>query len=159
MKRVNFLFLIMTLIGMSLIASSMAKEPETVPKKSENLGKEKVLIEPFGKEVIYGKASYYNEDWNGRTTANMEIFDSNLLTCASPNLPFNTLLEVTNLSNNKTVIIRVNDRGPYKMDKNGKVLKPLIPHPKRVLDLSKQAFKVLSDLDVGVINIKYEIVG
>lgn len=109
-------------------------------------------------DITYGKASYYGEYWNGRTTANMEIYDCNKLTCASPTLPFGTIIKVTNLNNNKSVIIRVNDRGPYKMDEEGKALKPLIPHPKRILDLSKKSFNSIADLKKGLINIKYQIV-
>ena len=89
----------------------------------------------------------------------MEIFDCTKLTCASPKLPFNTKIKVTNLDNNKSVIVRVNDRGPFKMDKEGGVVRPLEHHPKRVLDLSRKSFRKIGDLDKGILNIKYEIVG
>lgn len=109
-------------------------------------------------DSCFGKASYYGEYWNGRTTANMEIYDCTKLTCASPDLPFGTKIKVTNIDNNKSIVIRVNDRGPYKMDEEGKVIRPLIPHPKRVLDLSRKSFRTIGNLDKGVLNIKYEII-
>jgi len=103
------------------------------------------------------KASWYGPGFHGRVTANGEIYSQDSLTAASPVLKFNTLVRVTNLKNNKSVVVRINDRGPYKMDKKGKAIFPLIPHPKRGLDLSKEAFKTISPLTTGVINIQYTI--
>lgn len=125
----------------------------------EEVQEEENVPEIAPEEVMYGVVSYYGEKWNGRTTANMEIYDHKLLTCASPILPFNTVVEITNLANNKSVVIRVNDRGPYKMDTNGKALRPLQPHPIRVLDLSEKAFKSIGDLDKGLMNVRYRIIG
>lgn len=159
MKRIHFITLGLLILGISLFAFSKAEEPETVPKIEKVPIKEEVLEIPCEEGVYYGTVSYYGKYWNGRTTANMEIYDCNKLTCASPTLPFNTIIKVTNLDNNKSITIRVNDRGPYKMDKKGKALKPLIPHPKRVLDLSRKSFESIGDLDKGLLNIKYEIVG
>tara|TARA_R110000850_G_scaffold140037_1_gene261331 strand:- start:69 stop:551 length:483 start_codon:yes stop_codon:yes gene_type:complete len=160
MKQINLLILAEVLfMCVSLTAFRTPEVPKIVPKVEEITIEENVLETSCEEEVYYGKASYYGKYWNGRTTANMEIYDCDLLTCASPTLPFNTLLKVTNLDNDKFIIIRVNDRGPYKMDKEGKALKPLIPHPKRVLDLSRESFKSIGDLKKGLLNIKYEIVG
>ena len=58
-------------------------------------------------------ASYYGEAFNGRPTANGEIFDMNAYTAAHKTLPFGTLVEVTNLENGRKVIVRINDRGPF----------------------------------------------
>lgn len=104
------------------------------------------------------KASWYGPGFNGRVTANGEIYNSEKLTCASPHLPFNTLVQVTNMRNNKSVIVRVNDRGPFEMNSAGKVLRPLIPHPRRAFDLSRKAFTSIADIDRGVIKIKYKII-
>lgn len=120
---------------------------------------EEVLEEPCEEETLMGIASYYGERWNGRTTANMEIYNSKLLTCASPVLPFNTVIEITNLANNKSIVVRVNDRGPFKMGMNGKALKPLEAHPRRILDLSEESFRSIGDLKKGLLNIKYKIIG
>ena len=139
--------------------SSVPEEPESLPELNKVSRKGNVLKTPTEERVYYGQASYYGERWNGRTTANMEIYDCDLLTCASPTLPFNTIIKVTNIDTEEFIIIRVNDRGPYKMDLKGKVLRPLEPHPKRVLDLSRESFKSIGDLEEGIINIKYEIVG
>jgi len=105
-------------------------------------------------KTFTGQCSYYDEHWDGRTTANMEIFDCKLLTAASPTLPFNTMVKVINLANNKSVILRINDRGPYEIEKDGKLILPLIAHRKRKLDLSKKAFSLISDLRVGILNVK-----
>lgn len=137
----------------------MQTETVELPKVKKELSKDNVPSVRSEKGEYFGVASYYGEKWNGRTTANMEIYDCNKLTCASPSLPFNTIIEVTNISNNKKIKVRVNDRGPYKMNKKGKVLRPLIPHPKRILDLSKESFRQLAQLDKGVIKIKYRVLG
>ncbi len=76
-----------------------------------------------------GKASYYGIKFHGKTTANGEIFNMNELTAAHPNLPFNTLVRVTNKQNNKSVIVRINDRGPFAKN--------------RIIDLSKAAAEKL----------------
>ena len=70
-----------------------------------------------------GIASWYGSDFHGRHTANGEVFDMNALTAAHPTLPLPSYAYVTNLSNNRTILVRVNDRGPYVGD--------------RVIDLSK----------------------
>ena len=103
------------------------------------------------------KVSWYGPGFHGKTTANGEKYNQNDLTCASPILPFNTKIKVTNISNGKFVIVRVNDRGPYKMNKTGKALMPLTPHPTRSLDLSKASFEKISDIDVGVLKVRLEI--
>ena len=113
---------------------------------------------PLEKGDEIGIVSYYGDKWNGRTTANMEIYDCNLLTCASPTLPFNTIIEITNIATKESVIVRVNDRGPYKMDRYGKAIFPLVPHPVRVLDLSRAAFDSIGDLKQGLLKVKLKII-
>ncbi|MBM5782104.1 MAG: septal ring lytic transglycosylase RlpA family protein [Pelagibacterales bacterium] len=90
-----------------------------------------------------GTASWYGEAFQGRKTANGEIYDINKLTAAHPNLPLPSTIRVTNLDNNKTVIVKVNDRGPY--------------HGKRVLDLSEKASIELGFKDKGTAQIKIEL--
>lgn len=133
----------------------LAVSPKVVPIVIECEEVDTVPVIPSEKRE--GIVSYYGDKWNGRTTANMEIYNSDLLTCASPSLPFNTMIEITNLHNNKSVIVRVNDRGPFKMDAEGKAIFPLIPHPKRIFDLSKGSFQKIGSLDKGLLTIKYEI--
>lgn len=86
---------------------------------------------------ITGLASWYGSYFHGRQTANGEIYDQHALTVAHPSLPFNTYLKVTNQKNNKSVIVRVNDRGPY-----------IVP---RVLDLSTIAARCIDSEDTGIV--------
>ena len=89
-------------------------------------------------------ASYYAEKFHGKRTSNGEIFNMNDLTCAHKSLPFNTILKVTNLSNGKTVQVRVNDRGPFVAG--------------REIDLSKAAAKKLGMITSGTAKVKIQIV-
>jgi rare lipoprotein A len=91
-----------------------------------------------------GFASYYSEDFHGKLTSSGEPYDMNKLTCAHPYLPFNTWLKVTNLANQKSVIVRVNDRGPFMKN--------------RIIDLSYAAARQLGMLGPGSIYVKIEIV-
>ncbi|NQV04714.1 MAG: septal ring lytic transglycosylase RlpA family protein [Candidatus Omnitrophica bacterium] len=101
--------------------------------------------------LIYkGMASWYSEEDPGvlKTTANMECFDDTLLTCAMWDVPFNTILKVTNLENGKAVFVRVNDRGPAKR----------LVREGRIIDLTKRAFSKIADLENGLVNIKVETI-
>lgn len=151
--------LLLALFGGVMMTISSAVMIDIPPVIEEVQYEENVLETACEDEIMYGVVSYYGEKWNGRTTANMEIYDHKLLTCASPILPFNTIIEITNLANNKSIVIRVNDRGPYKMDMDGVALRPLEAHPIRVLDLSEESFKSIGDLDKGLLNVKYRILG
>ena len=93
--------------------------------------------------LIYGKASFYGSEFNGRKTANGEIYDESVLTAAHRTLPFGTFLSVTNTRNNRSVIVRINDRGPF--------------HPHRILDISKLAAEELDMIKYGVAEIEAEI--
>ena len=97
--------------------------------------------------IIFTQASWYGggEKLN-KHTANGEVFNPNSLTCASWDYSFNTLLKVTNLENNKSVIVRVNDKGPNKRFINRKI------------DLTKKAFAQIADLNRGIINVKIQII-
>jgi rare lipoprotein A len=88
-------------------------------------------------QKIEGTASWYGPYFHGRLTATGEVFNQNDLTAAHPSLPFNTYLQVTNLLTNKTVIVRINDRGPYFED--------------RSLDLSREAARSLGSEAKGVV--------
>lgn len=109
-------------------------------------------------KVSTTQVSYYAEPFHGRLTANGETYDMNVMTAASPTLPFNTYVKVTNVANGKQVTVRINDRGPFKCEKGtAKAVRPLEPHPQRGFDLSKAAFKEISPLSKGVLNVKYKI--
>ncbi len=90
-----------------------------------------------------GVASFYGEKWNGRRTANGEIFNTYELTAAHKTLPFGTKVKVTNESNGKSVIVRINDRGPFVKG--------------RIIDLSTAAFSTIGDVESGITKVKLEI--
>nr|WP_267915211.1 septal ring lytic transglycosylase RlpA family protein [Borreliella garinii] len=91
-----------------------------------------------------GLASWYGEAFHGKITANGEKFDMMALTAAHKELPFNTAVRVTNLLNNRSVVVRINDRGPFRKD--------------RIIDLSKHAAEKLDFLGIGVAPVKIEVI-
>lgn len=97
------------------------------------------------KRVIYGMASFYANKFNGRRTANGEIFSQEKLTCACNMLPFGTWIKVTNVRNGKSVEVKVNDR--------------LHPRMRRIADLSKAAAKKLGYTASGLVRVKVEVLG
>jgi rare lipoprotein A len=92
-----------------------------------------------------GLASWYGDDFHGRLTANGEVFDMASLTAAHPTLPMPCYARVTNLSNGKSLIVRVNDRGPY--------------HGNRVMDVSSRAADLLEFKGNGTARVRVEYVG
>jgi rare lipoprotein A len=86
---------------------------------------------PPPSNVFYGESTWYGPGFAGHRTADGEIFDPNALTCASPWLPFNTQLRVTNLATGLSVQVRVNDRGPF-----GRGVLDLSAHAARIVHLS-----------------------
>lgn len=92
-----------------------------------------------------GMASWYGDDFHGRLTANGEVFDMNALSAAHPTLPMPSYVRVTNLTNRKSVIVRVNDRGPY--------------HSDRVIDLSHKTADLLGFRGNGVARVRVDYVG
>lgn len=110
-------------------------------------------------ETVYvseGLASYYGPCCEGNRTASGEIFNSDKLTAASTHLPFGTCLTVTNMVNGLSVDVRINDRGPFNFDNEGKAVFPLREHPSRVIDLSEAAMRKLEGIEMGVIPISYQ---
>lgn len=87
-----------------------------------------------------GLASFYSESYNGRKTANGEIFHSSALTAAHKTLPFGTKVKVINLKNGKSVKVRINDRGPFISG--------------RIIDLTKAAAKKIDMVNDGVVKVK-----
>lgn len=91
-----------------------------------------------------GVASYYHDKFNGRKTASGERFNNNDYTAAHKEIPFGTKVRVTNLANGKSVIVTINDRGPFSKG--------------REIDLSKKAFMEISDKKThGELTVKIEI--
>src|ERR1700686_680656 len=92
-----------------------------------------------------GLASWYGDDFHGRLTANGEVFDMASLTAAHPTLPMPCYARVTNLGNGRSLIVRVNDRGPY--------------HGNRLIDVSNKAAELLEFKGNGVAHVRVEYVG
>src|SRR6201987_1866491 len=92
-----------------------------------------------------GLASWYGDDFHGRLTANGEVFDMGSLSAAHPTLPMPCYARVTNLGNGKSVIVRVNDRGPY--------------HGNRLIDVSHKVAEVLDFKGNGIARVRVEYVG
>lgn len=90
-----------------------------------------------------GTASYYGADFAGRRTASGERFDPQALTAAHPDLPFGTRLRVTNLENGRSVMVRINDRGPFAGG--------------RIVDLSWGAARELGMLRSGLARVRVEV--
>ena len=96
-------------------------------------------------DVTEGKVAHYGRKFNGRKTASGERFNSGAMTMAHKTLPFGTLVKVTNLANKRSVVVRVNDRGPST--------------PDRVGDLTSAAGKKIRMMRSGVVDAKLEVVG
>ena len=92
-----------------------------------------------------GLASWYGEDFHGRATANGEIYDMASISAAHPTLPIPSYARVTNLANGKSIIVRVNDRGPY--------------HANRLIDVSVRTAKLLGFYDHGITRVRVDYVG
>ena len=160
MKRV--MFLIMTIVMMTTSTMSNNYDPYAgvvvkaqaqvqVPvapvvtkevTKEEPVKETKVVVIEKVIEKAYtanlsGGDSFYGEKWNGRRTANGEIFNTYELTAAHKSLPFGTKVKVVNKTNGKSVVVRINDRGPFVKG--------------RTIDLSKKAFQSIASINKGVL--------
>ena len=96
------------------------------------------------RKMMKGVSSFYADDFHGKLTANGEIYDMYGLTAAHKTLPLNTIVRVTNLVNNKSLILRINDRGPYVKG--------------RILDCSYGAAKKLDFITQGTTDVKVEVI-
>lgn len=90
-----------------------------------------------------GIASYYAHDFHGKKTANGEVFDMHALTAAHRSYPFHTKVRVTNIGNGKSVVVRVNDRGPFKLE--------------RIMDLSLGAAEALEMTKTGTAKVRLDV--
>jgi rare lipoprotein A len=96
-----------------------------------------------GQRAVSGAASWYGGQFHGRKTANGERFNMNGLTAAHRSLPFGTKVRVTNQKNGKSVVVRINDRGPYA--------------GKRIIDLSRGAAQAVNMIGSGVAKVKLQV--
>ncbi|KPA51889.1 hypothetical protein VT25_17530 [Photobacterium leiognathi subsp. mandapamensis] len=129
------------IVGTCLLAVVSCAQTETT--SSHKL--RPVLIKPQSVKQQHGevgKASYYADKYQGRKTASGQRYDKNKRTAAHRTLPFGTRVKVTNLANNKSVIVTINDRGPYSKG--------------RVIDLSRSAFSAIGKTSSGILKVKVE---
>ena len=143
---VSFILVIGGLVGFTVINSEKVENneqilteefvPETITESTVNTSS----IEYVNRGTM--KASWYGPKFHGKLTANGEIYDQMALTAAHKSLKFGTLLKVTNPKNGKSVIVRINDRGPYVGN--------------RELDLSKGAAMKLGLIKKGVARVKIQ---
>ena len=91
-----------------------------------------------------GEASFYANKFQGRKTASGETFHQNKKTAAHKKLPFGTKVKVTNLKNAKTVLVTINDRGPFVKG--------------RIIDLSRSSFEAINSLNAGVIKVRIDVI-
>jgi rare lipoprotein A len=115
-----------------LLTSSLKKTPET-------------FVEKYGDFMQTGFASWYGGKFHGRATADGSIYDKNKFTAAHKNLPFGTVVQVTNMYNGKKCIVKITDRGPFVRG--------------RIIDLSKVAANEIGMLSTGVSKVKVEVLG
>jgi rare lipoprotein A len=136
----------------SRYSSKDNKTKDRYPTRTTNSGTKEKVLEPVLKdeyaglpvlESQTGVASYYGDKFDGKQTSYGEIFNKNDLTAAHIKYPYNTILRVINLLNNKSVILRINDRKP---DFNG-----------RIIDVSYGAAKKLEMLKNGITEVRIEV--
>jgi rare lipoprotein A len=96
-------------------------------------------------QAVTGEASWYGPGFHGQTTANGETFNQEELTAAHRSLPFGTKVKVTNINNGRSVVVRINDRGPFAAG--------------RVIDLSAAAARIIGMLGSGIAPVQLEILG
>lgn len=95
-------------------------------------------------ETFRGYASYYADKFHGRKTSSGEVFDMNGFTAAHRTLPFGTKVKVTNIKNGKSVVVKINDRGPFKEE--------------RIIDLSKAAAESIDMVNDGIAEVEIEVI-
>ncbi|MBK8502446.1 MAG: septal ring lytic transglycosylase RlpA family protein [Saprospiraceae bacterium] len=94
--------------------------------------------------TYHGKASYYADSFHHQKTASGELYDTSLYTAAHLDFSFGQQIRVTSKDNGKSVIVRINDRGPF--------------NKRRIVDLSKAAAKEIGMLDAGIITVRLEVI-
>ena len=138
------LILIIAACVAALLASGCASSPRFTRDRSAGSSSHAGGDDAKSLKTMEGIASYYAEDFNGKKTANGETYDMYKMTAAHRSLPFNTKVRVTNLDNKRSIIVRINDRGPFKLE--------------RIIDLSLAAATQLGMKGSGTANVRLEVV-
>ena len=121
------------------------EEEETNFRRRTEKAAHEPTVQKAANYTAVGVASWYGADFHGRRTANGETFDMNSFSAAHPSLPLPSNVRITNLDNQRSVVVRVNDRGPFVGG--------------RVIDVSAKTAKVLGFYDDGLSKVKVEYVG
>ena len=160
-----FRTLVLVLIGILFLSGCSGKSSKVSYEDSSNTktmsdspNVHKATMRPytvFGKtyyptmvnvgDTYSGDASWYGKDFHGKKTANGETYNMNALTAAHKTLPMNTMVKVTNQKNGKSVVVRINDRGPFVAN--------------RIIDMSKEGASRLDFMNQGIAKVKLEILG
>ena len=145
LAKILFILVLVALVGFTLVVNEdKITEPvvteDVVSVEEESITADRSLVEFVDKGSM--KASWYGPGFHGQKTANGEVYNQNSFTAAHKSLKFGTLLKITNLKNSKSVVVRINDRGPYIHGRD--------------LDLSKAAALELGMVRKGVAKIKVE---
>ena len=136
-----------TIIPISEKRFSNEVDGDTIKKDTLSIENEKMvdeIMERTATKISTGVVSWYGDKFHGRKTASGERYDKHELTAAHKSLPFGTKVKVTNIRNGKSVVVEINDRGPYAKS--------------RVLDLSQAAFSEIGHTNTGVMQVEYEII-
>ena len=96
------------------------------------------------KDKISGIVSWYADKFHGKKTSSGEAYDKNEYTAAHKSLPFGTKVKVTNQNNGKSVVVKINDRGPHTKN--------------RLMDLSRAAFTEIGSINAGILNVDMEVI-
>jgi rare lipoprotein A len=128
-----FCCILMSAVAHTQNAGNVAAIKPTVPAASSS------------KKILFGTASYYADKFNGRKTANGEVYDHSKATAACNKLPLGTWIRVTNIRNKRTVVVRINDR--------------LHPRMNRIVDLSRSSAEKLGYVKRGLTEVKIEVLG
>ena len=136
--------LIVGWLAVAVISSGCASSPRFTRDRSAEPKTHGSSSPAKSLKTMEGIASYYADDFNGKKTANGETYDMYKMTAAHRSLPFNTKVKVTNLDNKRSIIVRINDRGPFKLE--------------RIIDLSLGAATQLGMKGAGTANVKLEVV-
>jgi rare lipoprotein A len=128
---------------MRLLAKSIV--PATLAAAMVCCGAAKLSSQSRPGEHEIGLAVYYADSFQGKKTASGEKFDQQELTAAHRELPFGTMVRVTNLSNRRSVQVKINDRGPFG-------------DRKRIIDLTRKAAEMLDMITAGVVEVRVEVV-
>lgn len=140
--------LVFMVFGSCLACAKKSIEPDPVPPYKDSYSVYGKKYHPRDEAFGYrerGLASWTGKSAQGRITASGEPYDYRALTCAHKTLPFDTILRVTNMANHRVVLVRVNDRGPFKYGRG------------RIIDLSWAAAKKLDMLEQGVTKVLVEV--